>query len=194
MTYVLRNAKTQDCEPVCELIVMAIEDLANQFTQAPDDETLWPRMHHLFHTPNTRFSEGFAAVIEDNGQVAAMGVAYPGSDMKDLTRQTVSAIAATGVSYDEGEVHRLTASKEANDDEFYIDNLAVYQTHRGKGYAKAIIEYFEAKGKALGYGKISILADLNNPKAQAIYENLGYVPDGVFAVLGHEYTHLVKRV
>lgn len=192
--YTLRPARPQDAAPVTDLIVMAIEDLANQFTQAVAAEELSNRMQALFHAPGTRFSMAYAWVIEQEGNVAGACIAYPGHAMTELTRQTVSTMVEKGIEYPVDEIHRLCSSREANDDEYYIDNLAVFEAYRGLSYSRLLIEAAESHGRSLGFEKVSILADLTNPKAQAIYEKMGYVQDAIFDVLGHRYAHLVKKL
>lgn len=194
MTYTLRTPESKDCKPVSQLIVMAIEDLAHQFTGAESDDEVFPRMEMLIDADKTRFSKEFAILIEEEKGIAAVGYAYPGKEVKQLTKNSLREMEKQGVKYTEVEKKRLLASKEANDDEFYIDNLAVFKEFRGQGYSKILIEQFEKKALASGYFRISILADVNNPIACSIYKKLGYQEEGIFSVLGHDYTHLVKQI
>lgn len=191
---ILRAVTPEDGSAVSELIVMAIEDLADQFTKATTKEDLSIRLQMLIGSPETRFFAVYGLVIEDSGEVAGAGFAYSGKAMKALNQNTLVQMKTIGVNYHVEEEARLVASKEANEDEFYIDNLAVFETYRGKGYSRMLIEAFEEKAKSEGFKKISILADLHNPKAKAIYERLGYVSDSVFRVLGHDYDHMVKNI
>lgn len=189
---ILRPMTSKDGSAVSRLIVMAIEDLAEQFTKATELETLYLRIQMLIDGPETRFSAGYGLVVEEGGAIAGAGFAYSGKTIKDLTENMIQLMKSKGASYHVDEERRLIESKEANEDEFYIDNLAVFENFRGKSYSRFIIEAFEKKAREEGFMKISILADLHNPKAKAIYEGLGYVPDSIFRVLGHDYHHMVK--
>lgn len=190
----LRTVTPRDSQPVSELILMAIEDLADQFTKAKSSEELRTRLQHLIAVEETRFSAEYGLLIEADGQIAGVGFAYPGKWMTQLTANTLQAMKAIGALYEVDEAAQLLSSKEANSDEYYIDNLAVFEGYRGKGYSRTLIEAFEKRAVEEGYLKIAILADVNNPKAKAIYEKMGYVSDGIFQVLGHRYDHLVKRL
>lgn len=196
--FIVRNAEVEDFEQILPLIIMAIEDLANHTTNSNDYTTISERMRAAYNTPNTRFSKEHAVVIEatdDNlGTIAGVGFAYPGRDIRLLTERTLEACQSVGATYTKAEVQRLLDSKEAEADEFYIDNLAVYEQFRGQGLSKKILTALETAGKQEGYQKISILADINNPKAKAIYEKMGYVADETYEFLGHKYYHLVKIV
>lgn len=189
---ILRPMTSKDGDAVSQLIVMAIEDLAEQFTKVVKVEDLYLRLQMLIDTPETRFSAGYGVVIEEDGVVAGAGFAYSGKIIRQLTKNMINLMKEKGAFYHEDEERRLINSKEANEDEFYIDNLAVFKAFRGKSYSRFIIEAFEKRAKEEGFSKISILADLNNPNAKAIYERMGYVPDSVFRVLGHDYNHMVK--
>lgn len=197
--FVTRKAKTEDFDQVLPLTIMAIEDLAGQFTSSSDPEVIKERMLAAYTSPNTRFSKEYAVIVEavdDNGkrEVAGVGFAYPGRHMRNLTQQTIYACQRVGATYEAEDVQRLLNSKEAQWDEFYIDNLAVYETYRGHGLSKKILATLESEGKQQGFSKISILADINNPKAKAIYEKMGYVPDNIYDVLEHKYHHMVKVI
>lgn len=191
---ILRPMTTHDSQPVSALIVMAIEDLADQFTKATKSEDLSVRLQMLIDTAETRFSASYGLVIEDQGRVAGAGFAYPGKVMRELTQNMLNQMKTVGANYHGEEEERLISSKEADEDEYYIDNLAVFEDFRGKGYSRKIIEAFEERARTEGFSKISILADLHNPNAKAIYLRLGYVPDRIFRVLGHDYDHLVKHL
>ncbi|QNO15970.1 N-acetyltransferase [Alkalicella caledoniensis] len=197
--FVTRKAQTEDFEQVLPLTIMAIEDLADQFTSSSDPEVIKERMLAAYTSPNTRFSKEYAVIVEavdDNGkrEVAGVGFAYPGRDMRNLTKQTIEAYQRVGATYEAEDVQRLLNSKEAQWGEFYIDNLAVYETYRGHGLSKKILAALESEGKQQGFDRISILADINNPKAKAIYEKMGYIPDSIYEVLEHKYHHMVKII
>lgn len=198
-TFKLRTAESEDFDKVCPLVILAIEDLANQFAGTYDEETLLHRMKAIYEVEGTRFYKGYGLVVEachENGstEVCAVGYAYPGKDMKGMTETMLRVYEQVGATYSEETFDYLVSSKEAEADEFYIDNLAVYEPFRGYGLSRRLIEAFEEKGKTLGYRKISILADQHNPKAKAIYEKMGYEPDALYEVLGHMYHHMVKGV
>lgn len=189
---ILRPMMPRDGHEVSRLIVMAIEDLAEQFTKVTNLEDLYKRLQLIIDAPETRFSAGYGLVVEEDGVIAGAGFAYSGEIIRFLTENMINLMKAEGSNYHVDEEKRLLDSKEAHEDEFYIDNLAVFEDFRGKGYSRLIIQAFERKAREAGFAKIAILADVNNPKAKAIYERLGYVSDSVFRVLGHDYDHMVK--
>lgn len=62
-------------------------------------------------------------------------------------------------------------------DEFYIDNIAVFRHHRGKGVGTAIIEALELEAKSRGGDFISLEVRVSN-KAAGLYKRLGFREEG----------------
>ena len=192
---IIRNATPNDGHIVSGLIIEAIEDLSNIFTGYEDEKSVKDEMKNRFTEYNNRFSHEFCTVIEMDGQVAAYVISYPVLNMKNLNETIIKKLKKRfGTDDASFEVfsEKIRNSREAFDDEYYIDNLAVAETHRGKGLSKLLIDEAEKECITKGYKKISILADLHNEKAFNIYKKLGYIKDCELEVMGHRYHHLVK--
>ncbi len=56
----------------------------------------------------------------------------------------------------------------------YINELIVYQAHRGKGYGKALIEYVDLYATKHHADHIRLDVWENNPRAISVYEKSGY--------------------
>ena len=190
----IRNMQDKDAKAVSPLIKMAIEDLANVFTQSSQEEEIGTRLESLITTNQTRFSSQFGLVCEENENILGAGFAYMGGQMQELTRRSIIHIESLGIKVDPKDKSDLLASEEANEDEFYIDNLAVIEEKRGLGIGTLLLDAFEDLARANGRTKISILADTNNPKAKALYLSRGYVETGIRKVLHHSYYHLLKTL
>lgn len=194
---IIRNATPNDGYFVSGLIIEAIEDLSNIFTGYEDEKSVKYEMTNLFSEYNNRFSHEFCTVIEIDGQVAAYVISYPVLNMKNLNETIIKKLKKRfGTDDASFEVfsEKIRNSREAFDDEYYIDNLAVAETYRGKGLSKLLIAEAEKECVTKGYKKISILADLHNEKAFNIYKKLGYIKDCELEVMGHRYHHLVKTI
>ncbi|MBN2897391.1 MAG: GNAT family N-acetyltransferase [Clostridia bacterium] len=193
----IREARIEDQHVVVLMIHAAIDDLVNIFTGSWDIKEALAQMVVLYNTPETRFSKEYCDIIEEDGVVAGIVVSYPAEEMYRLNAGMVRVMADhfQGTP-DELELlqHQIMASQEAFDDEYYIDSLAVLEAFRGQGKSRKLIEHAEAKGKAAGYSKVSLLAEADNDKAYAIYQKLGYVHDCDLQVLGHMFRHLVKAI
>ena len=194
---IIRRAKIEDQDVVIELIVEAIENLSNIFTGYEENSLAKGRLKELYSLSKNRFSYDSCLVAEIDGEVAGSIMAYPGVEMKKLNEPLIEKLKER--FKDNEEVFRefsqaIQESKEAFDDEYYIDNLAVVAKYRGRGISRALIEEAEKEGFTQGYNRISILADINNEKAFSIYKKMGYVEDCELVVLGHTYHHLIKTL
>jgi ribosomal protein S18 acetylase RimI-like enzyme len=56
----------------------------------------------------------------------------------------------------------------------YIANLAVHQAHRGNGIGTQLLLQCIATAKAAGANTVFISVSIDNPKAQKLYESLGF--------------------
>lgn len=192
---ILRHAVTADAPVIAPLITMAIEDLAQQFTGSTTETEATTRLIPLIESPETRFSYTFSIVMTDlQNSILGAGIGYPEDQMSRLTHNTLLRVEQEGHTVDTQLQRQLLAAREAPAGAFYIDNLAVYPHARGKGYASQIIAAFEATARASGFKTISILADLNNPKAKQLYQKCGFVESCIYTVHGHQYTCLVKAL
>lgn len=193
---IIRNAKPEDKLTAASLIMEAIDDLAKIFTGFDNEESIKKEMENLFSENNNRFSHEYCTVIEINGEVAASVITYPASLMKELNETVIKKLKKRFVNDEKSFLYyseKIRNSREAFDDEYYIDNLAVSTEFRGKGLSKILITAAEKKGIEEGYEKISIIAEIHNEKAFNIYKHLGYIKDCEIEVLGHRYHHLVKE-
>ncbi|CUA99417.1 GNAT family acetyltransferase [Pannonibacter indicus] len=60
-----------------------------------------------------------------------------------------------------------------------VNYLSVHPAHRGKGYARLLMEHGEALLLARGCPKINLLVRSGNEEVTGLYRQLGYVPDDV---------------
>lgn len=192
----IRKARIEDKNTVIDLVIEAIEDIGTIFTGYEEKFMVKEKLRDLFCCPKNRFSYDSCLVAEIDGQVVGSIIAYPGVEMKKLN---IPLIENLRVRFKDNEKlflkHSIAIeeSKEAFDDEYYIDNLAVLPRFRGRGISRMLIEKAEKEGLNKGYNKISILADVNNEKAFNIYKKLGYEKDCELDVLGYRFHHLVKN-
>ena len=94
-----------------------------------------------------------------------------------------AALEAFGIDY-------TGMTDETEDGEFYIDSLAVSSNFRGKGIASQLLQATIERGAELGIPTVGLLVDKGNPKAEALYQRLGfvYVNDSTWG--GHPMRHL----
>ncbi|MFM7423424.1 MAG: GNAT family N-acetyltransferase, partial [Elainella sp.] len=59
-------------------------------------------------------------------------------------------------------------------DSFYIANLAVQANYRGQGIGSQLLQHCLAQARSAGANQVFISVDIHNPRAQKLYESLGF--------------------
>ncbi len=68
----------------------------------------------------------------------------------------------------------LKDEEEVENDEFYVAHLAVCEAFRRRGLARRLLTYAEELAGQNNLPKVSLLADLDNTGAIALYESFGF--------------------
>lgn len=123
-----------------------------------------------------------------DGSLAGICVAYDGAQLKKLRKPFIEAMQKN-FNRDFSQM-----KEETSEGEFYIDSLAVNEVFRGKGIATKLLKATIGKAHSLGINAVGLLVDKGNPKAERLYNRLGFefVNDTVWG--GHEMRHLQHRI
>lgn len=80
-------------------------------------------------------------------------------------------------AYVNGELIGCGAVKTLDSDGGYgeIKTVFVAQTHRGRGYSKAIMRKLETHLRSIGVGVARLATGIKQPEAVSLYASLGYV-------------------
>ncbi|MGM9734363.1 MAG: GNAT family N-acetyltransferase, partial [Prevotella sp.] len=198
----IRQGRPDEAERIAELIIMAMtEECCLHFCGPEHDIHDFHRvMSSLVARPDTQYSYSntLVAMKDEDAPVPSApvpGVSAPGR------------ILGICVSYDGALLHQLrqpfidTALKEWNMDhssipdetqagELYLDSLAVDPAYRGRGIAKLLLQASIEKSRALGLPSTGLLVDVGNPKAELLYNKVGFQYAGTNSWGGHDMKHL----
>lgn len=194
MSIKIRPAQKNDAKILAPLIYMAIEDVAEHFTGATSINQAIERLTILIAEEFNRFSYQYALVIEDDDKIIGICTAYPENVIDELTFKTLGLSKKYSWHIHKEIEERLLKDKVAPIGTYYIDHLAITSDYRGKGYAKLLIEAMEKKARNSDYDIISLIVDINKPKARFLYEKIGYGFFNDVMANGHHYVALVKNL
>lgn len=125
-----------------------------------------------------RFSYEFAHLATMDGEPAALLLAFPGGSFGRLSRKTLWQMPRVYSLPEVLEFYRraliLKDEEEVAREEFYIAHLAVCAEFRRKGLGKLLLGHARILALRNGLRKLSLLADLENPGAIALYEGYGF--------------------
>ncbi len=123
-------------------------------------------------------------VLDDCGDVCGICVSYDGGMLHELRKAFVSAMKE-GFGRDFGGMNDETEAGE-----LYVDSLAVREDCRGRGIATALLNAVIDKGRAMKMPAVGLLVDQGNPKAERLYNRVGFQYVGDSAWGGHPMRHL----
>ena len=182
---VIRFAETKDVHQVVKLIYLAIKDIAYQLTGETTYELAIAQLERFYLEEGNRFSRQLIQVKEVDNNVVGMILCYDGQAASQL-------YAPIWHHLKQKQIKEATIDNEADDDEYYIDALAVDPLHQGRGIAKQLFAAAEHYARIHQFGKIALNVDVTNEKALALYERLGYKKTKQIPINKRPYWHMVK--
>jgi ribosomal protein S18 acetylase RimI-like enzyme len=173
----IRPAGLADLDVVVSLIRLSMgEELDWLFGQEKDHPTE-SVMGALFIRKGNRLSHEICWVTEALGRVAGVLVAFPSRMMRRLDVQTaLHLVSIFGFAATMRLVQRQPFYGdlvEAEAEEFYLSNLAVFPNCQGRGIGTTMLNYADKLAQAGGLKKCSLLVTFGNP-ARRLYERVGY--------------------
>ncbi len=182
----MRKATPQDASAVIPLISSAIGEIGYVLTGATDEAEMLDVLESFFRQKGNRLSHDQVSVLERDGTIAGFVLAYHGMDIEQLDAPIKQRLQQLGLP-DDGII------PEARADEYYLDSVAVHPSFQGQGLGTRLIREFEQQAVRLGHPKVLLIVDVENSRARALYERLGYVPDGFIEIGGHTYERMIKQ-
>ena len=182
----IRKARTEDRYAIAELCYIIWKDMELDMVAQVEKSRLLEVFADSVTKIRYRGHKDHIWVYEYEGNVAGILIAYPGQYEMAFERtwqelDLPEDIAAFGTPL---------PTKEAEDDEYYIETVATFPQYRGKGIATQLFEHVMASDTSALW---SLNCDVANPRAYALYQRLGFETVSMKTLYGHEYYHMVKR-
>ncbi|MDG0790225.1 GNAT family N-acetyltransferase [Cohnella ginsengisoli] len=184
----IRPARLADGAAAARLVLLAIEDIAFRLTGERTEAAVLAKLAEYYRTPGNRFSaDRHALLIADGGEPAGTFLCYGGDQADALYAPIAERLRAEGFG-------DAVQDREADEDEYYIDAVAVFPAYQGRGFAKALIRHAELEAAARGYAAIALNVDIGKEYARALYARLGFEEDKRIRINGHPYRHMRKAL
>lgn len=172
---------TPDQAPLTsQLIYLSMKTTADYLFGMGNPQQGLQALESLFRMKSNRFSYQFTQIVFLEGLLAGLVVAYPGKLIKSF--ELPMAWHLLKIRGLKGFLHffmralPLAGIKEAEDDEYFISNLAVLPEQQGRGLGCHILKQTEKMAAKLGFKKISLTVDVDNDRARKLYERFGFTP------------------
>ena len=126
--------------------------------------------------------------VTDEGALAGICVTYNGADLLKLRRRFIEgAKEAFGIDYS-------SMAEETKAGELYVDSLCVDARYRGQGIATRLLQAVVGRARELQLPAVGLLVDQGNPRAEALYNKVGFRFVEESAWGGHPMKHLQYKL
>lgn len=185
---VFRPARIEDCASIAALYQISSDGVADYIWTkiAEPGEDLLTVGQRRYERENSVFSYKSCTIVERNGDVVGMLVAFP---------------MHIDPSEEESDPVLKPYSKLEEDNSYYICGMALLPACRGAGVGTQLLERAEQDAREKGYEKLSLIVFEQNEGAKRLYDRWGYVEVAREAVYPHPLIHyegdailMVKRI
>lgn len=122
--------------------------------------------------------------LDEDGGLCGICVSYDGGALYELRKAFIKAMKA---AFDRD---FSNIGDETSAGELYIDSIAVFDNHRGKGVATLLLNVAIEKAMAMKLPAVGLLVDEANTAAERLYRRIGFKHVGNNVWGGHPMKHL----
>jgi GNAT superfamily N-acetyltransferase len=171
----IREAVAADATLVGKVVLMALH--------YDDTHPLAPIFAELAAREVSQYSYRNALVAEVDGCVVGAIIGYDGARLEELRKPLYELLL-------EKQGYVPTIEDETSAGEFYLDSLAVLPQWRGHGVGRALITAACDWAFAVGHKRVGLIVDFENPRAESLYNSLGFERVNATMFLGHDMWHM----
>ena len=183
----IKKANKQNIENISKLIYDAIHEVSNSLTGENEEHKILKTLENYIQMDVCRLSYNNIYTYEIDNKNVAILLAYNSNDVEKLDKPMIEHLKTKNIFLESFE-------KECFSDEFYIDTVSVLEDYQGQGIAKELFAFAQQKAKEQGFKKLSLLVDLENKKAKALYEKLGFRDNTILEVSKTQFSHMIKEL
>ena len=156
-------------------------------TELPSERDIYDRLVECEAREDLLYSHTRTRIAEVDGIVAGSLLSYPGDIYKVMREKTFKEL------WPDFFREHGNSDQEADPGEYCLDTLAVLPQYRKHGIGRALLEDGIRKGQALGYGRITLVADHDMPDLIRLYESIGFRKADMRHVFGVEFQRMVYK-
>jgi len=162
-----RNAFPADA-PFLAKCIMAGMHFYDFGTPVPEEKDIYENLVKCEQREDLLYSYTRTRIAELDGVVAGSLLSYPGDIYREMRDKTFREL------WPDFFLQHGASDQEADPGEYYLDTLAVLPDYRRRGIGRALLEDGIQKGLALGYDRITLVADHDMPHLIRLYEMAGF--------------------
>src|SRR2546422_612319 len=174
----IRPAQPVDAEVAAVLLYSAYTHIQVTYPLPEEHESgVIERLQHFFRRGGNRFCYQYIQLADQSSEVVGLVLSFGGRDEARLN-------AAVG----------SWLEREAEDDEWYVDALAVLKNWGRKGIGTRLLQTAERQARQHHYPKIALHVAQGNTQALHLYQHLHYVVTQETFFYQRPYIRMVKTL
>ena len=182
----IRQGTASDAPQVAPLFILAMGHIAGIFADSERYEDAIPFFESFYKRSDNQYSYVFTQVFEEEHMIIGSVTGYNGADLQILREPILDQIRKTKPGF--------LPDNETEAGEYYLDCINVHPEHQGKGIGQKLIQAFCDRAQSLGYNRVGLIVDIDNPRARMFYEKQGFIVAGQKSFMDHWYFHMVKAL
>ena len=185
----IRPARPTDANAAAILLYSAYtHTIMARKLQEEEEDGFLQRLRVFFQQEDNRFSYQNSCVAEYEHQIVGLVSSFGGRDEIRLNEAVERQFPQTP-----GQPPRRL-EREAENDEWYIDALAVFSGWGRKGIGTHLLQISEQEARDNGYKKIALNVAKENQHAFRLYKRIHYQPTGETVLYQQPYIRMVKEL
>lgn len=173
-----RPAKASDYHDGAQLIMLTLHGFGDHLFGFGDHARAQAALKKFFKMRANRFSHRYTLFGELDGEVAGILMLFNRVQM----RRSMLALSAflprvylfSEISKFEKLMRPYRDEEKLESNELYIGHLAVYEQFRRQGFGLQLLEAAEKEAGAQGKQRLTLLTEIENEAAQALYTKFGF--------------------
>lgn len=186
----IRASVPADAKAVVPLIDIVFDEMEIPAIQRVPKAKLYEIFERAFLLPDYRYGYSHVFVHEKDDYIDGILVGYPHTAEAHIDDAFAPLLPSLGLPVDQ----ELFPDTETYAGEWYVDTLAVAPSARQQGIGTALLHEIEPLVQQKGVHLLSLNVDQVNPRAQQLYERVGYHKNGELMIGSHRYNHMVKTI
>ncbi|MGY3724250.1 Acetyltransferase (GNAT) family protein [Granulicatella balaenopterae] len=182
----IRKPKQDELDQLLPLIMIILKDMELPFLNEVDDHTFQRMMFEAMLDDSFRYSLKNCLVCEQDGKIAGAVYGYPGKVEPKIDLPFTNL-------YQKYNLHTTKPFFEDSETfagEWYLDSLVVHPEFRGRGIGSRLIHATQELAQQSGEHIIGLNCDINNSKANKLYQALGFRHHSERKLATHHYSHM----
>lgn len=186
----IREARKSDAKKIAELIYIIWNDMELPLVQNNDTKTVLEVIEQSITDSQYRNHYSHIHVYEVDGEVAGFVNCYRGSD-EQLLEDNWKNIDFESAFELEG---TPLPEREAEDEDLYLESIAVFSKFRGQGIASKLIDYTSTIARNKDENTVALICEDNNIGAFSLYKKIGFEPRYEKVINGHNYYYMTRTI